>query len=92
MLTIPVLPLGVPRYTPSKLQLYNEHKTADCSAAVLQCTWCQDWWPLVQLMRAISGKLGCSVLVTNHPDRGTTKYNIGVLIYEKVAVGSKNQS
>ena len=37
MLTIPVLPLGVPRYTASKLHLYNEHKTADCSAAVLQC-------------------------------------------------------
>ena len=23
------------------------------------------WWPLVQLVRAISGKLGCRVLVTN---------------------------
>ena len=64
--------------------------------AVLQCTWCQDWWPLVQLMRAISGKLGCSVLVTNDPDRGTTQGNNKVKyrssLYEKVAVGSKNQS
>ena len=33
-----------------------------CSAAVHLVS---GWWPLVQLVRAISGKLGCRVLVTN---------------------------